>query len=226
MLSVSDVTYAAPASDALASAAGGSVPARRRTWRPLPGTAAETDAIRAAFGAGRLRVLSRAEARESAVRAALMGPRYVHLATHGFADVTGDRVQAGLVLAPGTASGNDDDGVLELFEIYRLPLANELTVLSACETAKGPRVAGEGAYALSRAFLAAGSRRVVASLWAVDDQPTARVMGGLFRAIAASDGRGRTPDFARALRDAKRVVREDARWADPFYWAPFVLSGR
>jgi CHAT domain-containing protein len=52
------------------------------------------------------------------------------------------------------------------------------------------------------------------------------VIGGLFDAIAASEARARTPEVARALRDAKRRVRQDPRWTDPFYWAPFVLSGR
>ncbi len=229
VLSVSDVSYAlgadrtAPAGDA-----GRAGPSRfARTWRPLPGTALETRAIRTAFGSEHVQVLTGAAAREPAVRAALVGPRYLHIATHGFADPAGDRLQAGLVLAPPAEpiTGSEDDGVLEMFEIHRLALSNELTVLSACETAKGTRVAGEGAFALARGFLAAGSRRVVASLWAVDDEPTARAVSALFGAIAAADGRGKRPDVARSLRDAKRRVREDPRWADPFYWAPFVLSG-
>lgn len=223
VVSVSDVTYAA----VNASAAPGST-LRARTWQPLPGTVYETDAIRSAFGAANVEAITGTNAREPAVRAAMGGARYLHIATHGFADVSGDRVQAGLVLAPPSSPvvDSEDDGVLDLFEIHRLSLGNDLAVLSACETAKGPRVAGEGAFALARGFLAAGSRRVVASLWAVDDQPTARIMGVLFASIAADEAKGRTPDVARALRDAKRVVRDDPRWADPFYWAPFVLSGR
>ncbi len=223
VLSVSDVAYAPPPAPDAATAAP-----RLRAWSPLPGTALETAAIRAAFGAGRVDVLSGAAAREPAVRAALPGHRYLHLATHGFADRSGDRLAAGLVLAPPPAPGadSDDDGLLELFEIHRLALDCRLAVLSACETAKGPRLAGEGAFALSRGFLAAGARQVVASLWAVDDRPTAAVMGGLFAGIAAAEARAKPPDLARALRDAKRRVRQDPRWADPFYWAPFVLSGR
>jgi tetratricopeptide (TPR) repeat protein len=226
VLSVSGVSYASVA----ASEAPGSEPrpGRARAWRPLPGTTHETEAIVAAFGAPRVEVLSGIGAREPAVRAAMSAPRYLHIATHGFADLSGDRLQAGLVLAPpnARAADSEDDGVLDLFEIHRLSLGNDLAVLSACETAKGPRVAGEGAFALARGFLAAGSRRVVASLWAVDDQPTARMMGTLFAAIASAERKGRTPDIALALRNAKRRVREDPRWADPFYWAPFVLSGR
>lgn len=215
VLSVSDVAYAAEA-------------VRGRPWPPLPGTGFETRALEAAFGPSRVEVLAGTAAREPAVRAALSGRRFVHLATHGFADVSPGRLLAGLVLAPPATpgAGSDDDGVLDLFEIHRLPLGCELAMLSACETAKGPRVAGEGSFALSRAFLAAGARRVVASLWMVDDRAAPLVVGRMFADVAAADRAGRTCDYARALRDAKLAVRRDARWADPFFWAPFVLSGR
>jgi CHAT domain-containing protein len=229
VLSVSDVAYAPGAApERPAAGTDGGPVLRGRAWTPLPGTARETDAIRAAFGSGRVEVMSGAAAREPAVREALRGRRYLHIATHGFADLSGDRLQAGLVLSPPPAPAvdSDDDGVLELFEIHRLSLDCDLAVLSACETAKGTRLAGEGEFALSRGFLAAGARRVVASLWAVDDLPTATVVGSLFQAIAASEAHGKSPDVVTALRDAKRRVRRDPRWADPFYWAPFVLSGR
>jgi CHAT domain-containing protein/tetratricopeptide (TPR) repeat protein len=221
VLSVSNVAYAAEPDSATSLR-------RSHRWRPLPGTANETGAIRRAFGDANVEVLSGSDARESAVRAAMMGPRYLHLATHGFAEVSGGRLDAGLVLAPspGSAHDSEDDGVLELFEIHRLALGSDLAVLSACETGKGMRVAGEGAFALSRGFLAAGTRRVVASLWAVDDEPTSRVVGTLFETIAASEHAGHAPSPALALRDAKRNVRENPQWADPFYWAAFVLSGR
>jgi CHAT domain-containing protein len=86
-------------------------------------------------------------------------------------------------------------------------------------------VAGEGSFALSRAFLAAGARRVVASLWAVDDRAAPVVVRRLFDSIAAADRGSHPCDFAAALRAAKLEVRRDPRWSDPFYWAPFVLNG-
>ena len=92
-------------------------------------------------------------------------------------------------------------------------------MLSACGSNAGRVVAGEGVFALSRGFLVAGARRVVASQWPVDDASTAALMGELYRGMAAA------PDAAHALRDAKRRLRHDARWADPFFWAPFVLTG-
>lgn len=215
VLSVSEVAFAAPL-------------VRGRSWAPLPGTALESDALVAAFGSAGVERLSGTAAREPAVRSALAGRRYVHIATHGFTDVSPERLMAGLVLArpPGTPDSADDDGVLELFEIHRLALDCELAALSACETAKGPRVAGEGSFALSRAFLAAGARRVVASLWMVDDRAAPVVVRRLFESVATADRAARPCDFAHALREAKREVRRDPRWSDPFYWAPFVLNGR
>lgn len=82
----------------------------------------------------------------------------------------------------------EDDGFLQLFEIYDLNLSEcELTVLSACETNVGEYIEGEGVFALSRGFLAAGARRVIASQWSVNDASTAEMMGAFFRQIAANE---------------------------------------
>ncbi len=102
----------------------------------------------------------------------------------------------------------------------------ELAVLSACETNVGERFEGEGVFGLSRGFLAAGARRVVASPWAVDDESTAVLMGHFFSRIAQQEREGRRVDYAGALRDAKLKVRQDPRWSDPYYWAPFILIGK
>ena len=208
---------------------------------PLPGTALETRAIVDAFsssggreGAGaalpagpEITVLEGREADEPRVRAALRGNRYVHLATHGLVDQERGAQFAALALTPPAieTGRTEDDGFLQLFEIYRLDVSCELAVLSACGTQAGRRVEGEGVFALSRGFLAAGARRVIASQWSVDDASTAVLIGELFRRIAAADRDGRTVSFAEALRDAKRAVRGRPEWASTFYWSPFVLTG-
>ena len=178
-------------------------------------------AVQAALGeVAEVVPLQGAEAHEPAVRRALPGKRYLHLATHGLLDPGEGELFAGLALTPPpTPAGGEDDGFLRLHEIYGLRLDADLAVLSACESNAGRVVAGEGVFALSRGFLVAGARRVVASQWPVDDVSTAALMGELYRRLAAA------PDAARALRDAKRHLRRDARWADPFFWAPFVLTG-
>src|SRR4030095_10548764 len=114
----------------------------------------------------------------------------------------------------------------QLFETYDMKVDAELAVLSACSSNTGKVVAGEGVFALSRGFLVAGARRVIASQWPVDDISTADLMGELFRRIAAAEKTGDRIAAALALRDAKRRIRNDRpEWAHPFFWAPFVISG-
>jgi tetratricopeptide (TPR) repeat protein/CHAT domain-containing protein len=199
----------------------------------LPGTAEETRALVEALAGGTpsrdVTVLQRVQASETRLRDALADKRYVHLATHGLVDETRSSLFAALALTPpvGETSDSEDDGFLQLFEIYDLDLADvELTVLSACQTNVGEAVEGEGVFALSRGFLAAGSRRVIASQWSVDDASTAAMIGEFFRILAEAEGAGRSMDFAAALRDAKRFVRGQDRWSDPYFWAPFILTGQ
>ena len=204
--------------------------ARSGVLERLPGTAREARQIQAALGRdqrGPIVDLRDLGATEPAVRAALRArPRLLHFATHGLVDESGNELLAGLALTPpATGAGSpEDDGFLQLFEVYEQRLDAELAVLSACSSQVGRRVAGEGVFALSRGFLAAGARRVVASLWPVDDDSTAALMGDFYRRLAAADRAGGT-DWARALRDARRSLREQDAWASPFFWAPFVLTG-
>jgi len=163
------------------------------------------------------------------VRAALSGKRWLHLATHGLVDRKHSELLAGLALTPPAKPTRDTaaDGMLQLFEIYDLHLDCDLAVLSACETSAGAWVEGEGVYALSRGFLAAGSKRVVASLWSVEDESTAALVGDLFRTLAPAKSQAANDfEVARALRDAKRRIRDRKEWNAPFFWAPFVLTTR
>ena len=232
-LSVSDPVYEATARTpvpAPVSSRGSSV---RGAWlgsgalSRLPGTAVETRAVREALEpVADVSVLDGAAAREPAVRDALAGKRYLHIATHGLVDAERGELFAALALTPppAGASRGDDDGFLQLFEIYDLRLDADLAVLSACGSNTGRLVSGEGVFALSRGFLVAGARRVVASQWPVDDASTAVLVGALFRGVARGQSDGGI-DTARALRDAKLRVRREAAWAHPFFWAPFVLTG-
>ncbi len=194
----------------------------------LPATARETAVLRAALGRMPMTILQGKDATEPNVRRALPGKRYLHLATHGIVDPKRDQSLAGIVLTPPAQPTRETaaDGWLQLFEIYDLRLDCDLAVLSACETGVGTYVAGEGVYALSRGFLAAGAQQVVASLWSVEDESTATLVGGFLGGVIAS---GRHPDAsetARALRDAKRRIRSRKEWSAPFFWAPFILTSR
>jgi CHAT domain-containing protein len=96
----------------------------------------------------------------------------------------------------------------------------ELVVLSACQTALGREFAGEGLVGLTRGFMYAGARRVVASLWQVDDLATAELMRRFYRGMLAD---GKPP--AAALRAAQVEMMKQPRWSRPFYWAGFTVQG-
>src|SRR4029079_6424834 len=132
-----------------------------------------------------------------------------------------------LALTPGAKAGNPaDDGFLTLPEIYELNLkGNELAILSACQTNYGPEQRGEGVWALSRGFLVAGSRRVVASNWLVDDEAAACLVSVFGEGLAEGEKSGARTDYAAALHGAKRWVRQQQKWRSPYYWGTFVLVG-
>jgi tetratricopeptide (TPR) repeat protein len=155
------------------------------------------------------------QATERAFRDAVAGgARVVHLATHTVIDERPGR-GAAILLAPS----GDDDGLLTPDEIARLDDRAALTVLAACRTALGPSEDGQALASLTGAFLAAGSRAVVATLWDVGDASTAVFMQQFYWEL----GEGRTP--AEALRAAKRHLRADPRWRRPDLWAGYVLVG-
>src|SRR5262249_41875929 len=135
--------------------------------------------------------------------------RVVHLACHGLTDQTHGNLFGALALTPGNGAQNAaDDGFLTLAEIYGLNMKGcELAILSACETNLGPQQQGEGVFALSRGFLVAGARRVVASNWIVDDKSSASLVS-IFCSHLAKQLKGDQPlDHAAALHEAKRWVR-------------------
>jgi CHAT domain-containing protein/Tfp pilus assembly protein PilF len=179
----------------------------------------EVLAVRDALGGDGAVLLTGREASEAAVKRAsvdgrLADYRHVHFATHGVLG-TGDGVQPALVLS---LIGDDaEDGFLRLDEVTCLRLNADLVVLSACRTGGGRLDPGEGVSGLARAFLYAGSRGVVCSLWAVDDETTEALMTDFYRRI-----RGGRP-AADALRDAKQALVDAGK--PPRYWAPFVLIG-
>ena len=167
-------------------------------------------------------------ATEANVRFNAPGRRVLHFACHGLTDQAYGNFFGCLALTPGKqgAANPADDGFLTLPEIYELNLKGcELAILSACETNYGPQQKGEGVWALSRGFLVAGARRVVASNWLVDDEAAASLVSYFCGGIAKVEAEGETADHAKALHDAKRWVRQQEKWTSPYYWGTFVLVG-
>ena len=149
----------------------------------------------------------------------LSGFRILHFATHG--TFHGEHPElSGIVLSLVDESGRPQQGFLRLPDLYGLSLAADLVVLSGCQTALGREVRGEGLVGLSRGFLDAGARNLVASLWQVPDRATAELMTAFYRGLLE---RGAPP--AKALREAQLAVRARRGWSDPYHWASFVLLG-
>ncbi|MCA9203736.1 MAG: CHAT domain-containing protein, partial [Planctomycetales bacterium] len=195
----------------------------------LPFTAWESSWVNDVFakrGFGVERLIGE-QATEANVRTQSAGRRYLHLACHGLADHAHGNLFGSLALTPGAAASVPaDDGFLTLAEIYELDLRScELTILSACNTNYGPQQRGEGVWTLSRGFLVAGSRRVVASNWVVDDQAAASVISYFASGIANAEEKQQPVDYAQSLNAAKKWVRQQEKWSSPYYWATFVLVG-
>jgi CHAT domain-containing protein len=157
--------------------------------------------------------------RASAMSPRLADYRVIHFATHGIIDNDHPEL-SGVVLSLFNDKGEPQDGFLRLHDIYNLKLPVDLVVLSACSTALGREIVGEGLIGLVRGFMYAGSRRVLASLWKVDDEATSELMTRFYRALFE---RGLAPSAA--LQAAQVELLKTKRWSHPFYWAGFVLQG-
>jgi CHAT domain-containing protein len=144
----------------------------------------------------------------------------LHLATHGgFLDPKRPD-SAGFLLSTTDPNGQELNGFVGLEDIYDLHAPVQLVVLSACQTALGKDVRGEGLVGLTRGFMYAGASSVVASLWKVDDAATAELMKHFYSNLLQHQMQP-----AEALRAAQNSIRQNPRWSSPYYWAAFTLQG-
>ena len=158
--------------------------------------------------------------RKNATSKELRQYRIVHFATHGILNEVRPQL-SGMVLSLYDQQGRyQADGYFPLNDIYAMDLPVELVVLSACRTGLGKDVRGEGLIGLARGFIHAGSERVLASVWKVDDDATAELMRRFYQKMLKE---GMTP--AAALSAAQWSMSQDSRWSSPYYWAGFILQG-
>jgi CHAT domain-containing protein len=196
----------------------------RSSWQGdlarLQSSAYEAESISGLVAQGDRLLASGFDASRSAVLDGdLESYRYIHFATHGLIDSRYPGLSA-LALSSFDALGQPRDGMLRLHDIYNLDLNADLVVLSACETALGREVRGEGLIGLTQGFMYAGARSVIASLWQVPDRATAELMTHFYSYLLEHD-----LNPAQALRRAQLDVAAARRWRDPYFWGGFVLLG-
>ncbi|CAH3163692.1 unnamed protein product, partial [Porites evermanni] len=140
----------------------------------------------------------------------------VHIAAHG------DRETGEIALTPNTTRSSqipgEEDYLLTMKDVLKAQIRARLVVLSCCHSARG-EVKPEGVVGIARAFLGAGARSVLVSLWAIDDEATMEFMEFFYRQLV--DGRS----ASEALNKAMKSMRESDRFSAVKYWAPFVLIG-
>ena len=128
-------------------------------------------------------------------------------------------------IIPAIIAKNQDDGILTAEEVLGLRLrGTEMVVLSACDTGLGEVKKGEGVYGLRRAFLQAGAKSLVMSLWAIPDKETAELMVAFYKNIV-SGKMNRCRALRRAALNEMEIVKKRYGHAHPYFWGGFVMVG-
>ena len=192
-----------------------------KAFERLPYTGDEARAIVELVPAAERVELQGPEASRAAVlRGSLRDFRFLHFATHGSFDAT-DPGGGRLVLAQvGPGGRPEPNGFLRLVDIYELNLRADLVVLSACRSALGKDVRGEGMMGMTRGFFYAGAERVLVSLWNVNDRVSVELMRRFYHGMLVDH---LSP--AAALRGAQDWIRHQKGWGSPYHWAGFTLQG-
>lgn len=187
---------------------------------PLPGSRDEVESIERLFGS-RVATFLGPAATESNLRVMGRRARVLHCAVHAVADPLFPMDSALFFTLPEDPTAPEEDGVLSAWEIVdTLAVEADVVVLSACGTARGEAVAGEGIIGLARAFQYAGARTLVVSQWAIPDRSTAQLMARHYEQL--EDG----SSTAEALQIAQRLTAASGpATAHPFHWASFQVRG-
>ena len=181
----------------------------------LPHTRSEAQRLADLFQGDLL--LEEAATRQQTCRA-ITGKRLLHFATHAVCD-SEQPLFSGLLLA---------DGWLTAFDVFNLQLQADLVTLSACQTGQSVLGGGDELLGLLRAFFYAGAKALVASLWAVEDQATARLMAEFYTNLQQPITK------SAALRNAQLALcrsaqlsssTSQAHYTHPYFWASFFLTG-
>jgi len=194
--------------------------AARLDFSRLPGSLHEAEIIKELAAPGQVMVLTGFAAnRNQLTNGTLKNYNVLHLATHGIVNPAHPGL-SGVVLSAFDSEGRKQPSFVRALDLFYMQLPTRLVVLSACETALGKEIRGEGLMGLTHGFFYAGANTVVSSLWQVPDRATAELMKHFYQEILQN---GRSP--ATALRLAQLKIREERRWRNPYYWAAFTVHG-
>ena len=195
----------------------------RMHFSPLPGTKKEAKAIKAALKKYTISEYQKEKASESNLMK-VKEPKILHIATHGFFindnTIPNPMLKSGIALAGANTSAikGKSDGIVTALKLSGLDLkGTDLVVLSACETGVVDINSTDSVSGLSKAFIQAGAKDIVMSLWSVDDQATKELMTSFYQEMK------RNKNYAKALKAAKLKMIKEGR--HPFYWGAFVVSG-
>jgi len=196
-----------------------------KKFNPLPYTEKELSSIIKDFEKNRKKATGffNDKATEENFKKNIKTAKYIHIASHGFANDKNPSLSAIAFSQPAKRTNNKDsieDGILYSGEIYNLKLNADLVVLSACETGIGKMVKGEGMLSMTRGFLYAGVPNIIYSLWRVPDKNTKELMVELYDKILEGN------DYTTALRKAKIKILNNSSTSFPIHWAGFVLLGK
>jgi len=188
---------------------------------PLPHTREEVEAIAALFSEQAVVRMGEEATKTIAIQESQQAD-IIHFACHGWLDAKMP-LSSGLILSQPEAMGKktteQDNGLLQAWEIFKLRLKADLVVLSACQTGLGAEIRGEGLIGLSRAFTYAGAKSVLVSLWEIHDASTAEFMKAFYQALK----QGKSKD--KALQAAIKKLSKTGKWQHPFFWSAFSLVG-
>ncbi|MCA9241105.1 MAG: CHAT domain-containing protein [Planctomycetales bacterium] len=200
----------------------------------LPSAAAEVKTLKRDLDENNieLRTLTRSSASEKAIRDHLANCNWVMFAGHGFATADPGYLSCFLLVSPGAERGADSDGLLDVSELSTMDFGGvDLVVLAACQTNSGAGIRGEGVWSAARGFRLGGAKRVLATSWAVNDLAARELTRGLLQQLLEQQARGEQFDYAAALHEAKKALREPGAYVgyeyltDPCFWAGYSLIG-
>jgi CHAT domain-containing protein len=181
---------------------------------PLQNAAAELSSINLSLGSDNEIITQENATKENLLSLTNKSYRFVHFATHGVFNEESPQY-SGLILSPDANQNN----FLSVSDIFEMNLPCEMVTLSACSSALGDNVSGEGIVGLTRGFIYAGAQSVCSTLWDVSGESTAEFMTDFYKLLANDIDKGT------ALAKTKREMIASSELAHPFFWGAFVLSG-